>query len=70
MVGVRWVNDRYSLLVDLIIGSIDVHPANPLLCSPIGADPGRGQVLGAPGLVMVFTGQTGHPRHLLTQTRA
>lgn len=70
MAGVRRVKDRYSLQVDLIIGKIEVHPANSLLCSPMGAEPGRGQVLVAPGLVMAFTGQTGCPRHLLTQTWA
>ena len=70
MAGVRWAKDTYSRLVDLFIGRIEVHPADSLLCSPIGAEPGRGQVLAAPGLVMVFTGQTGPPRHLLAQTQA
>lgn len=70
MAGVRQVKDRYSLLGDLIVGRIEVHPANSLLCSSLGAEPGRGQVLVAPGLVMVFTGQTGPPGHLHTHTQA
>lgn len=70
MAGVRRMKDRYSLLVDLIVGRIEVYPANSLLTSPVGEEPGRGQVLVAPGLVMAFTGQTGPPRHPLTQTQA
>lgn len=59
--------DRWSLQVDLIVGRIEVHSANSLLCSPMGAEPGRGQVLVSPGLVMVFTGQTSPAGHLLIE---
>lgn len=70
MAGVRRVKDRYSLLVGLSVGRIEVHQANSLLSSPTGAEPGTGQVLVAPGLVMVFTGQTGPPGHLHTHPQA
>lgn len=60
--------DRFSPQINLVTDGVEVHPANALLCPAMGAAPGRGQVLVAPGLVVVFTGQTGSLGHLYTQT--